>query len=60
MSRVGALVDVNIDTRPGTLSALSLRVFSDDVTVAGRQPDTGKNAKVKFDEDVAEEKATGS
>jgi hypothetical protein len=38
----------------GTLSALSLRVFSEDVTVAGRQASTKKNEKLKRDEDMAE------
>jgi len=38
----------------GTLSALSLRVFSEDVTVAGRQASTQKNEKFKRDEDMTE------
>jgi hypothetical protein len=38
----------------GTLSALSLRVFSVDVTVAGRQASTIKNEKFKRDEDMAD------
>jgi len=38
----------------GTLSALSLRVFSEDVTVAGRQASTKKNEKLKRDEDMTE------
>jgi hypothetical protein len=37
-----------------TLSALSLRVFSDDVTVAGLQASTKKNEKLKQDEDMIE------
>lgn len=37
-----------------TLSALSLRVFSEDVTVAGRQASTKKNEKFKRDEDMTE------
>ncbi|KAI0280399.1 cytosine-5--methyltransferase [Russula aff. rugulosa BPL654] len=35
-------------------SALSLRVFSEDVTVAGRQANTKKNEKFKRDEDMIE------
>jgi hypothetical protein len=31
-----------------------LRVFSEDVTVAGRQASTKKNEKFKLDEDMAE------
>ena len=36
----------------GTLSALSLRVFGEDVTVAGRQVNTKKNGKSKQDEET--------
>lgn len=45
-----ALVDV-ADMR--VLSALSLRVFSEDLTVAGRQASTKKNETVKPEEDSA-------
>ena len=38
----------------GTLSALSLRVFSEDVTVAGRETSTKNNEKIKRDEDMTE------
>jgi hypothetical protein len=41
---------------PGALSALSLRVFGEDLTVAGRQANnTRKNGKFKADEDGTEE-----
>jgi len=38
----------------GTPSALSLRVFSEDVTEAGRQGSTKKNKKFEQDEDMIE------
>ena len=38
----------------GTLSALSLRVFNEDVTVAGRQASTKKSEKFIRDEDLTE------
>jgi len=34
---------------------LSLRVFGDDITVAGRQASIGKKGKSKSNEDVAQE-----
>jgi hypothetical protein len=37
-----------------TFSALSLRVFNEDVTVAGRQAGTKMNEKIKRDEDMTE------
>lgn len=40
----------------GALSALSLRVFSEDLTLAGRQAEEKKkNGKFKPDEDVTKE-----
>jgi hypothetical protein len=44
---------IDIDTWT-TLSALSLRVFSEDVTVGGRQANMKKNEKFKRDEDMIE------
>ena len=38
----------------GTLSALSLRVFSEDVTVAGRQASTKKTEAFKQEEDMTD------
>jgi hypothetical protein len=46
-----------VSLTPGhvTLSALSLRVFGEDITVAGRQASIGKKGKSKSNEDVAQE-----
>ncbi len=43
------------DAHGPPFSALSLRVFGEDITVAGRQASSGKRVKSKPNEDAARE-----